>query len=344
MTDELDLLRELRADLPPAPPTAHAAARARLESAPAPRRRARRPRRRAPRAALALGLAVATAAATVAIVSGLDEGHVRPVPATAAGRALERLATIAEHRAGPGVPDDDQYYYVASEGTEMTNAFPTRYPADSYSYLYTKRREIWLSVDRQGLLRQEQVGPPRWLSPRDRENWIRAGRPDETGQEGSDEMAMGAIGTYYIGDEKFSTQQLRDFDPTPQELFDRLRSRVGDRGQSPDGEVFVEITDALREAPQTPRLRATLYRALALVPGVKLLGASQDRTGRAAVGVARTEHGARKELLFDPETAEILEEREVVEDRVPGVRAKPGTLLEDVVYTKRAVTDTTQRP
>jgi hypothetical protein len=29
---------------------------------------------------------------------------------------------------------------------------------------------------------------------------------------------------------------------------------------------------------------------------------------------------------------------------VVGVRAKPGTLLEDIVNTKRAVTDATQRP
>jgi DNA-directed RNA polymerase specialized sigma24 family protein len=158
-------------------------------------------------------------------------------------------------------------------------------------------------------------------------------------------IAMDAIHRYYIGDERFTTAQLRDFDPTPQELFDRLRSRVGDRGQSPDGEVFVEIADALREAPQPPRLRATLYRALALVPGVQLLGDVKDRLGRAAVGVAFTEHtGLRQELLFDPQTSEVLNEREVVARPVQGIRAPVGTAIEDVVYTERAVTDATTRP
>jgi len=107
----------------------------------------------------------------------------------------------------------------------------------------------------------------------------------------------------------------------------------------------VEIADALRESPQTPRLRATLYRALALVPGVQLLGASRDRLGRAATGVAFTQpNGERQELLFDPDTAEILEERGVVAHRMQGIRAAVGTVVEDIVYTARAVTDATERP
>jgi hypothetical protein len=114
---------------------------------------------------------------------------------------------------------------------------------------------------------------------------------------------------------------------------------------SPNGEVFVEIADALREAPQTPRLRAMLYRALALVPGVQLLGNVKDRLGRDAIGVAYTEHtGMRHELLFDPQTAEVLNERQVVVRPVQGLRAAPGTAVEDVVYTRRAVTDTTTAP
>jgi hypothetical protein len=158
-------------------------------------------------------------------------------------------------------------------------------------------------------------------------------------------LPMEAIHEYYIGDERFTSAQLRAFDPSPQALYDRLRARVAGRGQSPNGEVFVEIADALRESPQTPQLRATLYRALALVPGVQLLGEVHDRLGRAAIGVAFTEHtGMRQELLLDPETAEVLNERQVVAHRVQGIRAAVGTAVEDIVYTKRAVTDATVRP
>jgi hypothetical protein len=337
MIDELEQLRSFRAD-PPAPtPAARAAARARV---------LRPPRRRRPPRHAVLGVATAAvaAAAAIAVVSGLDEGHATPAPATAR-EALRRVAAVAEGRKGPGIPRDDQYFYVASEGTELSTAAPTSDPADAFSNLFTKRREIWLSVERSGLLREREVGRPRWLTPRDRQNWIAAGRPDVGDGGGSDAMQMPAIHTYYLGEERFTTAQLRAYDATPDELYARLRANVGDRGQSREGEVFVEIADALRESPQTPRLRAILYRALALVPGVQLLGQVHDRLGRGATGVAFTQpNGLRQELLFDPDTAEILNEREVVARRVQGLRAAVGTTVEDIVYTRRAVTDATVRP
>jgi hypothetical protein len=78
---------------------------------------------------------------------------------------------------------------------------------------------------------------------------------------------------------------------------------------------------------------------------VQFLGNVEDRLGRSAIGVAFTEHtGMRQELLFDPDTAEVLNERQVVVHPVRGLRAAPGTAIEDVVYTKRAVTDATTRP
>jgi DNA-directed RNA polymerase specialized sigma24 family protein len=54
--------------------------------------------------------------------------------------------------------------------------------------------------------------------------------------------------------------------------------------------------------------------------------------------------GLRQELRFDPQTAEVLNERQVVAHAVQGLRAAPGTVIEDIVYTKRAVTDATTRP
>ena len=42
--------------------------------------------------------------------------------------------------------------------------------------------------------------------------------------------------------------------------------------------------------------------------------------------------------------AEILNERQVVARRVRGLSAPVGAAIEDIVYTKRAVTDATERP
>ena len=105
------------------------------------------------------------------------------------------------------------------------------------------------------------------------------------------------------------------------------------------------FTRALHGVGRYDHGRADALPSLALVPGVQLLGNVHDRLGRAAIGVAFTERtGMRQELLFDPRTAEILNEREVVAHRVQGIRAAVGTAIEDVVYTRRAVTDSTARP
>jgi hypothetical protein len=43
-------------------------------------------------------------------------------------------------------------------------------------------------------------------------------------------------------------------------------------------------------------------------------------------------------------TAEVLNERQVVAHPVEGLTAAVGTAIEDIVYTRRAVTDATVRP
>ncbi|MEA2250998.1 MAG: hypothetical protein QOG70_1240 [Solirubrobacteraceae bacterium] len=334
MTDDLDLLRALRADLPPASAAARAAARARVAGA-GPRRR--RPGRRGTAAIAAAG---AMAAAAVAIVSGVDDGRVGPASASARP-VLARVAAVAARREGPGVPRDDQFFYIASEGTELV---VTAIHGTSYSYFVVNRRESWLSVARRGRLSVREPGRPRFVTPTDRRRWIAAGRPPlEPALPPT--QPMSPVRHYEIGSDRFSTAALRAYDPTPRQLFDRLRARVGNAGQTPDGEVFVLIADALRDGPQPPRLRATLYRALALVPGVELVGPTRDRLGRDAVGVAYTERtGLRHELLFDPRTSEVLAERQVVVRPVGDLTAPVGTAIEDVVYTRRAVTDAIARP
>ena len=94
------------------------------------------------------------------------------------------------------------------------------------------------------------------------------------------------------------------------------------------------------ESPAPARLRAGLYRALALVPSVQLVGQVRDRAGRTGTGVAFTEVGLRHELIFDPQTSEMLAEREVVVDaRKAQLHLPAGTVIEDTAYLRRAVTN-----
>jgi hypothetical protein len=198
--------------------------------------------------------------------------------------------------------------------------------------LVTADRQIWTSVDKPGRLETTTLAVQRLEGP---------GEQRHPGGHGVDQLP--AEHGYYFGAEKLSRAELLAYPTDPQAIYDRLRAGVGDRGNSPEGEVFTEIGDALREAPAPAELRAGLYRALALVPGVELVGNVKDPQGRDGLAVAFTEVGIRYELIFDPQTADMLAERETVVAPERGL-PKPGTVIGNSSYLERAVTDATVRP
>jgi hypothetical protein len=104
--------------------------------------------------------------------------------------------------------------------------------------------------------------------------------------------------------------------------------------------------------PTSPRLRAALFRVLAELPGVKLLGRQRDRLGRGGIAVAVTPPGGpdrvREELLFDPATSNLLQTQTVLlstssASRGPSMPA--GTVVGYTEFLSRGVVDSiTQLP
>jgi hypothetical protein len=153
---------------------------------------------------------------------------------------------------------------------------------------------------------------------------------------------------YFLGNERLSYEQVRDFGQTPRQVFDRLVAHY-QKGQGGGlrYELFTWVGDALREQPAPAKLRAALYRTLALIPGVRYLGHVRDRLGRPALAVAQIERGTRRELLFDPDTSEVLAERDVMVSVPRGLKGvvPAGTVTTDAVYVRRAVVERLgQRP
>ncbi len=56
-------------------------------------------------------------------------------------------------------------------------------------------------------------------------------------------------------------------------------------------------------------LRAAIYRAASVIPGIQSLGAVHTHDGRRGVGFAYTAQGSTSELIFDPQTGQLLGER-----------------------------------
>ena len=69
------------------------------------------------------------------------------------------------------------------------------------------------------------------------------------------------------------------------------------------------------ETGMTPALRSALYRVIASLHGVELLGKQTDRSGRRGIGIASPVYaGLRMEVILDPTTGNLLQVEHVVVD------------------------------
>jgi hypothetical protein len=228
---------------------------------------------------------------------------------------------------------------MSNDGLGCSNTYPScREGTQPICALVTSRREAWISERRRGRVLSHGIGV-RWPSPAARRRWVAAGKPGVNGGYDMDVPLPGE--RFHLGNATLTYDEVLSYRPTPAGLYGMLRAGIRPgQGPSRDGELYTLIGDALREQPAPPHLRAALYRALKLVPGVTYLGRVKDRLGRPAVAIARVENGTRRELLFDPDTSVMLAEREVaLKASVHSFDAPPGTVIADAVYERQAVVD-----
>src|SRR5690606_31969531 len=121
----------------------------------------------------------------------------------------------------------------------------------------------------------------------------------------------------------------------PQQLLERIYQDSAGKGQGPDEEAFVYIRDVLRGgAGIVPAdLRAALFRAAAKIPGMEVVDDAANLDGKRGVAVSLGgATGNRVDLIFDPETGEVIGEREV------NTEGEVDNLPKDAVIASSAVT------
>jgi hypothetical protein len=298
MTEELDLVRRFRADEPDAGEDAITAARAALTRAIAAATPAPRPTRRHHSArAWRLRGALVTAALAIAVLAvwpfGSGEG---PSVSPALAATLNRLAQIAASGSSL-VPHRGQYLFVASASNQESDAIVNGKECVTHA---PERRQVWIGANGSGLLR-ESFGTATFTSAADRRL--------------CDAMPKGAIsqpGTsnLWFAPHCFSIGPNNDVNALstdPRKLL--VQMRRADGGPRSASEDFVHVGDFLRETDARPALRAALYEAAALIPGVRLLGTVRDHLGRGGLGVAYGNH----QLIFNPRTAALMAEQTIGE-------------------------------
>lgn len=276
--------------------------RSRRESglAPAPHRR-RRPRRRTVIAIAAAGLAIAIAV-PIALPGGVTGGA---DPAAAA--VLHRIALRAAKQPTEPAPGPGQYLYTRSESFS-THLYVV---GDGNTFLFSQpsTRESWIGPDGSGRLLGTSGGVT-FSTDKDRRTWEAAGSPDLYENLTDDELFE--PGGLYSPD-------YADLPGNPGQLLELIERREidGIGGPNNDWGTFVIIGDLLRETSLQPKVRAALYQIAAEIPGVELVGRVVDGAGRPGVAVAYTnrnhpEAPSRWEMIFDPMTAQLLGENEVL--------------------------------
>ena len=311
MMDELTVLSRLREDLPPADDEVLARARGQLLARVAGRKPATgtQPRRRR---RLTLGLAVAVAAGLLlAGPVGLDvlapDG--RSLGATAEAASLLQRAAI---NARDPVIGPAQYLKVTSRGVHISI---TQLPDRRGLHYYTSDlMETWIPADpsRPWVLRRT-TEPYRFPSAADE----RVLRAEGAVSPRSVELLRARDGAFYgpvQGSWQTPTRQfLAGLPRDPDGLLRRIYRDSRGQGPSRDGEALVFIADVLRSGIVPADLRAALFRAATSIPGVGVVEGRANLDGRKGVAVGRyeRENGIRQEIIFDPDSGEVIGEREV---------------------------------
>ncbi|MFC3980370.1 sigma factor [Streptosporangium jomthongense] len=101
--------------------------------------------------------------------------------------------------------------------------------------------------------------------------------------------------------------------------------------------AFDQIQGLMSERIVPPATRAALYRATALIPGVRLVARSADAMNRQGIAVAFDADGERTEWIFDADSLTFLGTRDYL--IADSSRGRAGTLMSSSAVMSQTVTD-----
>lgn len=339
--DDLERVRAYRADVPAPDADTVAAARmlmmeaiagerpaaatdARRRATDAPRRgsaatrspaRLRKLQRRR-RFALAGGLAVAGVA-----VAGALGFSTASAPQSALAAQMSQLAKVAASQAWSGIPGPGQYIYTASQGLTESDTMGN---GKECRVSQVEHRQIWIATDGSGAINDVR-DQSKFTSPADQAVCASAFNiTDPSSQNSSWNNRFPAGGL------SLPTNDWKTLSTDPRTLLEQVHQRDG--GPNTPAEWLVNIGDFMRESDVPPAIRAALYQATALIPGVKLLGQQTDPAHQTGLGVAFYASGEpRYELIFDQQNGRLLAEEYFDES---------GKVTDWSAYTEQRIADT----
>ncbi len=323
--DELTLLRRLDADTPaPSKAALGDAFDALTERIEAEGQRGRnhvaraRRHRRVRRVLLASACVVALAAGFL-FTDTVGVAGLRPGATAEAAEVLDQAAETAITTADPVVRPGQflrirtAYQYMNVAGTQDRPLRWLRGGIDT-TYIPFDRADEWVLV-------RTEPRPVAFFSEAAKKEALNSLAEWEPRYGGRAELLRGRKGDFYgtPADQVGFSDLPRD----PRLLLNRVYRETLGKGLAPDDQAVDWFATQLRSGVVPADLRAAMYRAVALVPGVTLSESDATLDGRRGVAIGRTEPwtGVRRELVIEPTTGLLIGEREIWTRAAEGVPA-----------------------
>lgn len=329
--DELALLRKTRSEGEPPKAALNRGRAALLErtagtAAQRPTRRTSVRRRFAIGGLGSLGAAALVAGLVLADVAGLAGWRGGADPAAAA--VLQEASKAAIKTVDP-VLEPGQYLKVRTRGVHLAGVGGddvTYYQSltDDTLYRPADLDDDWVWV-RGPQSVYATFGPE---SKKVADRWSQEAASPDSFESG--DLLRAEAGTFYQGEKYAGLDDLDGLPRDPQRLLDYIYRVTADADTSPETEAFVYIADRLRIGTVPADLRAAMYEAAALIPGVEFVDKRATLDGRTGVAIGRVEdsRGTRVEIIIDPATGEFIGDREVLirdQDGIPAGTAQSWT-------------------
>ncbi|MBP2412179.1 RNA polymerase sigma-70 factor (ECF subfamily) [Arthrobacter stackebrandtii] len=314
--DELQLLRDMRKDTPIVKDAVFDGGRQQLLQRIDPRAKGKvRRRTKALRISLAsvatLGLATALVATNVVGLAGW-RGASTAEAAEVLNQAAEMAIKTSDPVVGPG-----QYLKIDSTNLWLTRS-SAHYPPDGVGahgevdWLDTEKMSMYVPADRDQEWVWERSGriPTTFFSEEAKE--VAMSQKEEMGD--TSELLRGNRGAFYDSVSSFPDEkELAAYSRDPRMLLNSIYLKTAGKGQSVDGEALVFIADFLRTGLVPADLRAALYKAAAMIPGVTVTESQATLDGQTGVAIGRVEDVSqfRQDIIIDPATGQLIGEREV---------------------------------
>jgi RNA polymerase sigma-70 factor (ECF subfamily) len=268
-----------------------------------------------------------TSAAAAAVVAALIAGDVIGLAGWRGG-ATAQAAEVLNNAAETTIKTTDLVVnpgqYLRIKSTNVWGSYTIEQDGSQYRWLDTEKSDMYIPADRSG----------EWV-------WQRSGRVPTTFFDAKSkdyalkqniqpypELLRAGNGAFYGSSGWWDATDLSKLPRDPHRLLNSIYKQTLGTGQSVDGAALGFIADLLRTGVVPADLRAALYKAAAMIPGVSVTEGQANLDGRTGVAIGRLEEGpakTREELIIDPGTGLLIGERSVLTQAQEGMPAGTAT-------------------